>query len=160
MICEKLCVSALLDDATEAELIGLQRAIGRREYAAHITLGVYETVDTGALLEWAEEIAAESRAFEVMYTGIGVMLPPFLYAMPRQSDELTRLYRRLHLRFDGFCTRFTSLSGGSWTPHTTLGSYSPEKVDIAVRRFRELRGRIVGLKTVDCSNGGFKETLI
>lgn len=146
----KVCVAAVLDSESEMKIIDIQKALGRREFSAHITLGVYENINDDKIIGWTEKFAVKARRIGIYYAGIGIMEAPFIYAMPRMSDELSRMHRDYHMHFDEYSTKWTSLSDNIWTPHTTLGMYSVESVDIAVKMFRIIEGELIGLKVVNC----------
>lgn len=155
MVGNKICVALLLDNDSECKIIDIQKALGRKECVAHITVGVYESIETDLLVKWAGDFCGTHSPIDIVYTGIGVMDNLFLYAIPDRSDELTELYNEFHMKFDEYCTEFTSRAVGNWTPHTSLCKYSPERADIAAKAFNGIQGKIIGLKVIDCTDGKF-----
>lgn len=156
MICEKMCISAVLDSDSEKQITEIQRAVGRRECVAHITLGVYESVEADDITAWAEEFSKGRKQIGISYSGIGVVSGKLIYAIPRVNGELWHLYEELHKKYDEFANSYTSLAVGRWTPHTVLCAYSPERFETANKLFREISGRIIGLKVVDCTADRFE----
>lgn len=140
-----LCLMAGYDDDTEIHLAGIQKKL----YAAgltgqhtkhipqHITLQTYPTEQEGEVVQMVQNIAAETKAFEVCFSHIGIFSGgKVLFIAPDKDSDLIALKEKFGPSFD-------------WTPHTTMLIDEPENIQTAVplvmKEFSSFNGKVTCL---------------
>ena len=140
-----LCLMAGYDDDTENHLAGIQKKL----YAAgltgqhtkhipqHITLQTYPTEQEAEVVQMVQNIAAETKAFEVCFSHIGIFSGgKVLFIAPDKDSDLIALKENFGPSFD-------------WTPHTTMLIDEPENIQkalpLVVNEFSSFNGRVTSL---------------
>jgi|GEM_PF-5010734 len=157
MFKNKICVCMLLDNNLIDFLETLQKKLGRDNPSGHITIATYENIDPAIILDYTKEFCLQHNKFKLKYTGTGIMPGeyPFLFALPKVTNDLIQIHYDFHQKYDYKCIGHTSLYPNCWNPHTSLCSYSAESADICVDYFHEISGHVVGMKVVDVQENEF-----
>ena len=133
-------VSLLLDDASAGEVERLWSALAEADlsrsmlelgHPPHVTLGVYEHLDTPATIRAIEALLVRAVRLPVRFNDIGVFPgePGVLYLGPA-SDELASIHRHLHHAVGD--DAHPHYRPESWVPHCTLATgLSPTRLDAA-----------------------------
>lgn len=140
-----LCLMAGYDDNTENRLAGIQKklyAVGltgqhTKNIPQHITLQTYPTEQEAEVVQMVQEIAAETKAFDVCFSHIGIFTGgKVLFIAPDKDSDLIALKEKFGPSFD-------------WTPHTTMLIDEPENIQTAVplvmKEFSSFHGKVACL---------------
>lgn len=140
-----LCIMAGYDDHTENHLAGIQQklyAVGltgqhTKNIPQHITLQTYPTDREEELKQMLQRIAAETEAFDVCFSHIGIFTGgKVLFIAPDKDTKLIELKEKFGPSFD-------------WTPHTTMLIDEPENIQkalpLVVNEFSSFNGRVTSL---------------
>lgn len=120
----------LVDQAARFEATGSIRAL---DYAAHLSLGLYETADPRDLTA-VTDMLADERPLTLRFSRIGWfdVGPLILWLAPDPDERLIAIHRRVHDRV-GAQRSAAYYRPGAWIPHCTLASQiDPAKRDMAL----------------------------
>jgi len=123
-------IRRLWDDVSEFETTPSMQNL---DYAPHITLGIYETVEPDLLCDALDQIFVELPALTLRFNRLNVFdgPSPILWVAPVASETLVLLSRKLHALIDPeLCHHH--YRPNTWRPHCTLGTdIRPEYADAA-----------------------------
>lgn len=134
-----LCVLWEPDADSAARLEALARAASGSAFLCtafhpHITLGCYLDIQEEALAAYMREFAKQVSPFPLAFEEIGLLTPTVAACFPACVGGLRQHHQAFHQRYDEYADRWTSLSGGLYTPHVSLYT-GPGEVDAdALRR--------------------------
>ena len=140
-----LYILAGYDDATEARLAGIQSGLYERGFTGvhtkhlpqHITMHSFPTDQEEALIEKLKKIASETKAFEVVFSHIGIFTGgEVLFIAPDKNAPLLRLKEQFG-------------DSDSWTPHTTMLIDKPDVIckalPLVTESFSDFCGKVTSL---------------
>ncbi len=127
---QAICIAA--NNASAAPLRALWEFVGRWEtspsmiamhYPPHITLAIYEDVDSSTLADVAHAIFAGRSALRVRFEAISSFSasPLILWAKPADTAELEGLHRSVHEQIEPQLCH-DHYRPANWVPHCTLGT--------------------------------------
>jgi 2'-5' RNA ligase len=143
---------------------GVDDSLHTGSYRPHITLGIWETVPTGAASPRLTQIASRTSAVAVTFRAIGVYpghpsdndRAPSVYLTPTITPELRELHEAVHSALvetgTGSMSRFLP---GRWEPHCTVAWRLPTHLisaatDIVVEsRLLPLSATITGIGLIE-----------
>lgn len=125
-------VSLLLDDGLTGIVstqwrrladAGLSRSMLDLGYQPHVTLAVYDHLDTPLAAAALDDLFANIIRFEVTLTGVATFGPGsgVVYAALAPSSNLTRLHEAVLAAIGEGCR--PHYQAGRWTPHCTLATH-------------------------------------
>ena len=134
-----LCVLWEPDANSAARLEALARAASGSAFLCtafhpHITLGCYLDIQEETLAAYMQAFAKQISPFPLAFEEIGLLTPTVAACFPACVGGLRHHHQAFHQRYDEYADRWTSLSGGLYTPHVSLYT-GPGEVDAdALRR--------------------------
>ncbi len=149
-----LCVIWELDPDSFLRFQALSReaAMGAEEDSAfhpHITLACYEEIDDELLFPYARDFAAATAPFPVRFEEVGLLTQDIAACFPAFTGPLREHYMSWHLQYSTQADRWTSPSGGLYTPHVSLytgpGPVNRQKQARIAQAFTPFEGEVQGL---------------
>ena len=143
-------IRRLWDDASEFEAAPSMQGLN---YAPHITLAVYETIDPDALFAAFDATFAGCTAFSLTFDRMKIFeaAPLVLWAAPRECPALRRVAIAIHQQIDpALC--HPHYRPGAWRPHCTLATDIRSEYEAAARDFvkRRLDAFEVSFDVAEC----------
>lgn len=137
-----LCVMWEPDAESAARLKMLARAASGSAFLCaafhpHITLGCYQNINEKQLSQYMQAFAEKVSPFPLYFEETGLLSPTIATCFPAYRGGLRQHYLAFHQRYDEYADRWTSLSGGLYTPHVSLYTGPSEVSADALRRLSQ-----------------------
>ena len=125
-------VELFLEDAAAGairELFELTNSLmSRLEASPHVSLSVFDNVDTPKLVDVVRSFAGETHAFNIRLSSIGLFPGEenVVFLAPVVTTELLTLHKRFHARLETAGLRSEPhYLPGAWVPHCTITMEEP-----------------------------------
>ena len=139
-----ITVMAVLDDQTQDIMESMAKDmfqlygpdVKTKDIPYHISLGSYAPEDTKTIVERIQQVAKDTKPFEIKLLGLNHFGNKVRFLEPELSDELMNL----HLHFD------SDYANGypGWMPHATVYIHEePREIEVS----KELEEKVKCLKT-------------